>query len=139
MTSSSNVRFVSSIIAVRLPVSLTPTASKRAGSTVARLGAHLGDAEALGEALRRVDREAEHALALPRRGDTERRGGRRLADAARAHGDEHALRRDQLGQRLRVGIISQRRVAHAAVARVTRGRRPEDLLPAWRNQLLQCT
>jgi len=34
-TSSSNVRFVSSIIAVRLPVSFTPAASKRAGSTVA--------------------------------------------------------------------------------------------------------
>ena len=84
MTSSSNVRFVSSIIAVRLPVSVTPAASKRAGSTRRRLGAHLGDAEALGEALRRVDREAEHALAAPRGGDAERGGGRRLADAAGA-------------------------------------------------------
>ena len=104
MTSSSKVRFVSSIITVRLPVSVTPTASKRAGSTVLASVRHLGDAEALREALGRVDREAEDALAAACGGDAERGGRRRLADAAGAHGDEHALGRDQLGQRLRNGL-----------------------------------
>ena len=63
MTSSSKVRFVSSIIAVRLPVSGTPAAAKRAGSTVTASVVISRDAEALGEALRGIDREAEDALA----------------------------------------------------------------------------
>jgi hypothetical protein len=62
-------------------------------------------AERVGEALGRVDREHEHPPAVMQRGHRrDRRGHRRLADPAGAAGDRDLLGRDQLVQGAAAGL-----------------------------------
>ena len=100
MTSSSKVRFVSSIIAVSDPVMGEPAAAKSSGSTTCSSLDIRSRPSASARRSRRVDGQAEDAPPALRRGNAERRGRRRLAHAARADGDEHATRHHELVERL---------------------------------------
>ena len=68
-----------------------PSSSKSATGTSLLLGRHLVEAQAVREAPRRVDRQAEDALALHRGMHRERGGGRGLAHPSAPHADHHAV------------------------------------------------
>ena len=92
--------FASSIIAHSSPSpGSTPASVNSAGSTWRSVVAELGQAERVGEALRRVDRQHRDLLAAGRHPGRDRRRGRRLADPARAGADADALALEQLGDR----------------------------------------
>ena len=99
MTSSSNVLFVSSIIAVSEPFIGQADRREELRRDRLLLGRHPLEAERLGQPPRRVDRQAEDAPPSRRRGHAERRGRRRLADAARPDRHEHPTRHDELIER----------------------------------------
>jgi hypothetical protein len=83
-------------------------AGEERGIDLLRLGGHLLEAEALGEAARRIDGQAEDALASAGGGEAEGGGGGRLADAAAADAEDHAAGVDERAE------AGRRRGGHGA-------------------------
>ncbi len=84
------MRFVSSIIAVSEPFMGMPARANSSAPTLCSSPDMVSKAQSLGQAPRRIDGEAQDALAPLGGRDAERGGRRGLAHAAGAHGDDHA-------------------------------------------------